>query len=538
MTNTPEMRRPPQLWEQRLTKVTSIVATGMTASGATSLAPPDVPPATGGNFEPSAVTPPPGAFIKPSTPTLVGGLQGINVLWDGLNADGDLWPYDTSFVEVHMATSGTAFTPGTATLKGRLARPGNLFVGGLTAGTTYHFRLRGVDAEGNVTDPSDAASGLTGLTTAGDYGTATIGSGAVSFNARSIGGVTNTVGSTAPTNPLLNDVWLDSSPGTAIIHKIWDGSTWVTNAWGSASIAAGQITALQIAAGAITAGAIAADAITGKTVTGGTVTGAQITGNTITGGTITGSFISGGAITGGTVTGALVRTASSGKRIEISSDGANSGDIEFYNSSGTKRGSIYGTGNYLTIDPPNGVEVLGNFYMNLSYLLENLGATRLGFTAGDEYGFRVPSTGEVYAYGIDENTTASAANVRVGASAQLVKSTSTQNVKTALIPLDGELTGVDPAKLGSDPASVDPYDVLDVIPTEFQSLTPIDASARMLGFIAENVATVFPWAAEWDDAGQPNSVADRPILAALLQVVKDQQATITDLRTRIEALEA
>ena len=60
----------------------------------------------------------------------------------------------------------------------------------------------------------------------------------------------------------------------------------------------------------------------------------------------------------------------------------------------------------------------------------------------------------------------------------------------------------------------------------------------MLGFIAENVATVFPWAAEWDDAGQPNSVADRPILAALLQVVKDQQATITDLRTRIEALEA
>ncbi len=104
MTNTPEMRRPPQLWEQRLTKVTSIVATGMTASGATSLAPPDVPPATGGNFEPSAVTPPPGAFIKPSTPTLVGGLQGINVLWDGLNADGDLWPYDTSFVEVHMAT--------------------------------------------------------------------------------------------------------------------------------------------------------------------------------------------------------------------------------------------------------------------------------------------------------------------------------------------------------------------------------------------------------------------------------------------------
>lgn len=562
MTNTPEMRRPPQLWEQRLTKVTSIVATGMTASGATSLAPPDVPPATGGNFEPSAVTPPPGAFIKPSTPTLVGGLQGINVLWDGLNADGDLWPYDTSFVEVHMATSGTAFTPGTATLKGRLARPGNLFVGGLTAGTTYHFRLRGVDAEGNVTDPSNAASGLTSLTTAGDYGTATIGSGAVSFNARSIGGVTNTVGSTAPTNPLLNDVWLDSSPGTAIIHKIWNGSTWVTNAWGSASIAAGQITALQIAAGAITAGAIAADAITGKTVTGGTVTGAQITGNTITGGTITGGFI-----TGGTVSGASIRTAASGARIQLGPGFVDAlSEAAFYNSVGyagsivtTLAGGIgikpaasqtvqllgtsLVTGNLeidgtLQVDSNTNIDgnltVGGTAFITSAFAVE----TSTAGSASNERAFRINTDGEVFSYGIDDHTTASAANVRIGASAKLLKSTSTQNVKTALIPLDGDLAGVNPDKLSNEPASVNPYDVLEVIPTEFQSLSDNDANARMLGFIAENVATVFPWAAEWDEAGQPNSVADRPILAALLQVVKDQQATITDLRTRIEALEA
>jgi hypothetical protein len=36
----------------------------------------------------------------------------------------------------------------------------------------------------------------------------------------------------------------------------------------------------------------------------------------------------------------------------------------------------------------------------------------------------------------------------------------------------------------------------------------------------------------------PSAIEDRPILAALLAVVKDQAATITDLRSRIEALEA
>ena len=307
-----QLRRPPQPWESKLARLTSIIGgAGIKSSGdGTSGVAPVPPPGTGGGTEPAPVLPPPGAFIKPSTPQLVGQVQGINVLWDGLNSAGELWPYDTSWVEIHMSTAGTGFTPGTATLRGRLARPGAYTVGGLAAGTAYYFKLRGADPAGNYTEPSDPATGFTGLTTSSDYGTATIGTGAVSFNARSIGGVTNTVGSTAPTSPLLNDVWLDSSPGTAIIHKIWNGSTWVTNAWGSASIAAGQITALQIAAGAVTAGAIAADAITGKTITGGTITGTQITGVTITGGLVSGGTVSGGLISGGTINGATITSTS------------------------------------------------------------------------------------------------------------------------------------------------------------------------------------------------------------------------------------
>lgn len=542
-----QMRRPPQLWEQRLARTTSVLGVGLSSGGdTTAIVPPQPPPGSGGGTEPAPVLPAPGAFIKPSTPTLVGGLQGINVLWDGLNSAGDLWPYDTSWVEVHMATTGTAFTPGTATLKGRLARPGALFVGGLTAGSAYYFKFRGADPAGNYTEASDAATGSPGLTTSSDYGTATIGTGAVSFNARTIGGVTNTVGAVAPSSPLTGDIWLDSSPGTAIVHKIWNGSTWVTNAWGSASIAAGQITALQIAAGAVTAGAIAADAITGKTITGGTITGSQITGGTITGGYLSGGTISGGYITGGTVDGGNFRTASSGVRIEIGTAIlGNAGLINVKGSGAADGGQILNntiTGG-LTVSAYTKPLTLGGSRIDADGNLQCLadldvdGAFTTAPSAGGA-GLRASSSGAVYSYGIDDNTTANAANVRVGASAQLLKSTSTVRLKDELTPLADDLAGVPADKLADFPASVDPYDVLTVTPTEFRSLSPADGDCRSLGFIAEDVAAKLPWAANWDDEGLPSAVEDRPILAALLWVVREQQATITDLRARIEALEA
>ncbi len=164
-----EMRRPPQLWEQRLARTTAILGAGISSSGdTTAIVSPTPVPGTDGGIEPAPVLPAPGAFIAPSTPTLIGSVQGINVVWNGLNSDGDLWPSDTSWVEVHMDTSGTAFTPGTATLKGRLARPGGLAVTGLTAATTYYFKLRGADPAGNYTSASAAAAGSAGLINAPD----------------------------------------------------------------------------------------------------------------------------------------------------------------------------------------------------------------------------------------------------------------------------------------------------------------------------------------------------------------------------------
>lgn len=557
----PVMRRPPQLWEERLSRTTSTLAVGL-SSGATSLV--TTSPATPGNavgVEPSPVLPPPEDFIKPSTPQLLGGIQGINVLWDGLNADSELWPFDTSWVEVHMSTAGSAFELSDATLKGRLARPGLLFVGGLTAGTTYFFRLRGADPAGDVTEPSDAASGQTGVTTAGDYGTATIGTGAVSFNARTIGGVTNTVGSVAPSSPLQGDVWLDNSPGTAIIHKIYDGSSWVTNAWGSASIAAGQVTALQLAAGAVTAGAIAAGAVTTDKLTAGTITGFRINGGTISGGFISGGTVSGGFITGGTIEGTRFQTRAGNSRIRIDDDvtipnpaGGTADAIEFFNDNTSKALIAHRVGV---------AEFLGVFCDSVAFYKRDggpLAEAQFGIidasevnageiNASDRFeasligvnpAFVVNIDGEVFSRGIEATTTGDAANVRVATSGsrQLLRSTSTIRLKANLAPLSDDLENIPADKLGSDPASVDPYDVLAVTATEFESLSPADNSARMLGFIAEDVAAKLPWAVVWDEDGLPTEVQDRPILAALLHVVKEQQHTITDLRTRIETLEA
>jgi hypothetical protein len=460
------MRRAPQLWEQRLARTTAILGAGISSSGdATAIVPPSSPPGAGGGTEPAPVAPAPGLFIAPSAPTLIGSVQGINVVWNGLNSAGDLWPSDTSYVEVHMSTAGTGFTPDASTLKGRLVRPGGLAVTGLTSGVTYHFRLRGADPAGNYTSAGAAASGTPGLITAPD---------------------------------------------------------------------------------------IAANAINANTIVAGTITGWNINAAYLSGGTISGGFI-----TGGTVEGAALQTSGGNSRIRIRNDVpvpfGSSDAIDFFGGGTSKAQVTYNnsvgafvvySNDIAFIDYNNAgtarVEVTGDLEvtnnLTVTGALDGNGNTTLGDSGGNA-AFRVQND-DVFSYGIDDNTTASAANVRVGASAQLLRSTSTARLKDDLAPLDGDLAGVAAEKMSSDPASVDPYDVLTITPTEFRSLSPADGDARSLGFIAEDVAIKFPWAANWDDDGLPSAIEDRPILAALLAVVKDQAATITDLRARIEALEA
>ena len=298
------MRRPPQLWEQRLARTTAILGAGISSSGdATAIVPPTPAPGSGGGTEPAPVAPPVGSFSTPSTPTLIGAVTGINVVWNGLNSAGDLWPSDTSFVEVHMSTAGTGFTPDSSTLKGRLVRPGGLAVVGLTSGVTYHFRLRGADPAGNFTSPSAAASGSPGLITAPD-----IAANAISANV----------------------------------------------------ITAGTITGWSINAAYLSGGTVSGGYITGGTINGATITSTGISGyattgdiaNFITGGDVNSNVtsISGGVITSGTIIGRTIQSSSGAARIVLN----NADTLDFY-SSNVKRGDIYG----VTVSGLNGLGITG-----------------------------------------------------------------------------------------------------------------------------------------------------------------------------------
>ena len=55
-----ELRRPPQLWEQRLARTTSVLAAGVSNGDATSIVSPTPPPGSDIGVEPAPVLPPPG----------------------------------------------------------------------------------------------------------------------------------------------------------------------------------------------------------------------------------------------------------------------------------------------------------------------------------------------------------------------------------------------------------------------------------------------------------------------------------------------
>jgi hypothetical protein len=436
--------------------------------------------------------------------------------------------------------------------------------------------------DGTVGDASAQQSLTAGFVLSTNIGTGTIEADMVSFDATAIGGIQQFVGTTSPPItgsgttqlPKNGSTWINTTEGS---YYTLTAGAWVKRQWDSDAIAPSAITTLQIATGAITAdSAIIASAAIGSAniidgnitnakvqslsadkLTAGTIDASVITVNNLDADKITAGTLSGRTISGGTVTGALLQTRAGGNRIRLEDDVSGpygtQDAIEFIRD-GVSRGILA----LIPPSSPGAPYTLDSYCDGVSFLKRNgttgvsvyvagtltaltqivsLSSAQFG-SSGGNFAFRVNASGEVFSYGIDDNTTANAANVRIGASAKLLKSTSTQRVKTDIIALDGELVGVDPDKISTELASVNPYDVLAVVPAEFESLADADDHQRILGFVAENVAEVFPWAAEWDEEGLPSSVADRPILAALLTVVKEQQATIEDLTTRIEALEA
>lgn len=123
------------------------------------------------------------------------------------------------------------------------------------------------------------------------------------------------------------------------------------------------IEAAKIAAGAVVAGKIAANAITANEIQASTITAAKMNVSTLSSITANVGTLTAGNINGLTITGGTVRTASSGTRVQMDS-GSNELQIysgstkrargydqgwDWYNSSGTLKGSIYVSSNDMLI---------------------------------------------------------------------------------------------------------------------------------------------------------------------------------------------
>jgi hypothetical protein len=574
---TDGMRRAPRLWEQKLEgMIRSAGLAGLGSASSAVIGPGPVPGPDAGGSEPS---PPPVVDLDPatprvpSTPIVAGTTLGLTITWDGKDSAGVLFPRGTT-VQVHVSAS-TGFTPAPGTLKGVIAEAGgSLLVGGIAAGSTFYVRFVGVFPDGEESDPSAEGSAVVGLVQGPE------------INGDAV--ITQIVSATTPVTTFkLGSIWINTSNGTYnVLQDVAGTPTWVKREWDTAAIAANAISANQIAAQAITTKFLTGEIIrtgaspsarieisatsgievfrdaTNKTfwakpsgeVVFGTTSVSSGGTTVINGDAISTGSISGDRITGGTISGTKIVTSGGGSRVrladEVSGPWGTADAIEFF-SGGTQSAMIH----YVSGD---GLDIYSNTVSFLNkagdaapgsvqaYVYGDLDVTRtlaayVSATFGEvgvNAALRVSSGGDVFSYGIDAATTANAANVRIGASAKLLKSTSTVRFKDELVPTTDDLVGVDPTKIAEFPASIDPFDVLAITPTEFRSLSVADSEARMFGFIAEDVAEKLPWAANWDEGGLPSAVEDRPILAALLFVVREQQSAIADLQARVAALES
>lgn len=101
------------------------------------------------------------APFQPSTPVVTPYLGQLAINWNGLDVSAGQPPTDFRFVEVHLSTTGSTFTPTVSTLVGTILRGGGTWIAtDLTYGTTYYSRLVAVDTVGNRSPASTAGSAI------------------------------------------------------------------------------------------------------------------------------------------------------------------------------------------------------------------------------------------------------------------------------------------------------------------------------------------------------------------------------------------
>ncbi|TQF05571.1 hypothetical protein E6W39_29245 [Kitasatospora acidiphila] len=250
----------------------------------------------------------------PSAPTATSILGGVRVTWDGRFTAGQVCPLDFARIEVHAAPAAD-FVPSSQSLISTIESPRG---GSATIPTTVPVQVVLV-----ARTTSGKASATSGTATAGP---------AKVVADEVLPGIIGEL-------QLADDAVTAAKVATGAIDATAIADLAVTaTKLGQAAVIAGKIAADAvtpgtIAAGAITAREITAGAVTATKLAAGAVTAAALSADAVNGRTITGATIQ-----GGTVTGSQVRTAATGRRIEITpSDPIRaSPGVTFYSGSDTE----------------------------------------------------------------------------------------------------------------------------------------------------------------------------------------------------------
>jgi hypothetical protein len=155
-------------------------------------------------------------------------------------------------------------------------------------------------------------------------------------------------------------------------------------------------------------------------------------------------------------------------------------------------------------------------------IVSNQSGGQLVFSANGAERFRINADGNLSAIGIFNNTTASGANVHVssGGGGQLFRSTSSIKYKT---DVQDAVNGLDK--------------ILELRPVTYKGIN--DGDTVFGGLIAEEVHEAgLSEFVQYAEDGSPDALAYANMVSLCIKAIQEQQAIITDLKARIETLEA
>ena len=271
----------------------------------------------------------------------------------------------------------------------------------------------------------------------------------------------------------------------------------------SGTLDASLITVTNLSANSITSGVLSANRISGGTLDASLITVTNLSANSITTGTFSGDRIS-----GGTITGATVRTAGSGRRVQLNGTG-DTGVLEFYDPG--LKGIIFPT--------LSGLGISGTPEILMFSLLRADSGAVIG-----------PAS---------FSNAQTPLQIRLSDNRVGIQS-STLDIKENIIPLTGvqsDVVAKEKNGVGKDHLLINPDNIFEITPVQY-SIVGQSSNIKEIGFIVEDLEQKWPAAVSYDKNNKPVSYNTNSIVAGLIYAIKKQKDIIEELERKVSILES